>query len=124
LRIRVEVDGAGADLPSQITVQIRTQEPNLRRIGKSSMMNAYRAALVRQGNTSTYTGSVALSNLTTFMQGDQMLEVATVVREQGTSDGKFRKRLQSKWAIRGAAVVPDKGKGAITGGVKNDQPDA
>jgi hypothetical protein len=81
--------------------------------------------LLREPKTPRYKGSLGVSKLGAFLRPDDVPEVATVVREGGTSDAMFRKPLvDAGWALRGVAVQPDMGHPAITGGLKNDQPDA
>ena len=128
LYVRVELAGEGVPddkMPAQITVDVRMLEPGRRRIGKSSMMSTCPMTLNRQAKSPLYRSSIPLSRLATFRKPDTTPEVATVVRENGTSDKKFRKPLvDAGWSLRGVGLQPDKGKWDITGGVKDDQPDA
>jgi hypothetical protein len=78
-----------------------------------------------EGGGPRYKGSLTRDQLGVRPRPDDLPEVATVVREGGTSDAKFRKPLlDAGWALRGVAVQPDKGHGETTGGIKDDQPDA
>src|SRR5262245_47928971 len=114
LFVRAEVAANGTadgDLPAQIAVEVRTHEPGSRRPGKGSVKTAYPLTLTRQPKTSRYQANLPLSRLAGFMKTDTTPEVATVVREGGTSDQKFRKTLaDAGWALRGGGVQPDKGK--------------
>jgi hypothetical protein len=59
------------------------------------------------------------------MKTDTIPEVATVVREGGTSDKKFRDPLfGAGWQSRGAAILADMGKPNLSGNLQKEEPDA
>jgi hypothetical protein len=128
LDVAVELDAAAAateELPAQITVEVRSHEPRTRRPGKGSLPAPVPMMLRANGNRFRYSGRLTVGQLTAALKPDGVPEIATVVREGGTSDQKFRKPLiEAGWQLRGTAVLPDKGKPVRSGGVKDDQPDA
>src|SRR5215475_12081814 len=93
LNIRVEIDATTGTIPDEIELEIRVQEPTLRRAGKSSMAGVLNATAKKSG-TLRYLATVPLASFGSFMAaGDALKEVATVVRDGGTSSRLFRSKL-------------------------------
>src|SRR5262249_12140389 len=75
-----------APIPDEVPVEVRVLEPQLRRAGMSSMKGSLNTKARRKAGTRMYLASVALSSFAKFMMaGDSLKEVATVVRDGGTS---------------------------------------
>jgi hypothetical protein len=109
LNVRIELDGEEVDTedaPAQLDFTVMTFEPRHRRGNKGSMSRPLKTSAPRDGSTFTYAASVPLSTLAPFMKSaDGMREVATVIREGGTSAPKFRQPLlDAGWALRGATM--------------------
>lgn len=126
LNVRVEVEPSLDPVPAEIPVDIRMLEPALRRASKSSMSGMLRVPARRVARTRTYLARVAVSGLANLMRaGDSLKEVATVVRDGGTSARLFRSKLAGGgWAVRGAAKQAAEGKADVTGSLMDEQPDA
>jgi hypothetical protein len=126
LNARVEIEATTEPIPAEIPVEVRILEPTLRRHDMSSMKGFLPAKAQRQGGTLRYLATVPLSSLGKFMTaGDSLSEVATVVRDGGTSSMLFRSKLaRGGWAIRGAGKQAAEGKPDVTGDVLEQQPDA
>ncbi len=108
LNARVEIDATTDPLPDEIPVEVRVLEPKLRRAGMSSMKGSLNTKAQRKAGTRMYLASVALSSFAKFMTaGDSLKEVATVVRDGGTSSRLFRSKLAGGgWAVRAPASKP------------------
>src|SRR5262249_17949035 len=126
LNARVEINATTDPIPDEIPLEVRVLEPKLRRAGMSSMKGVLSTEAQREAATLRYLASVALSSFAPFMTaGDSLKEVATVVRDGGTSSRLFRSKLAGGgWAIRGFAKQAAEGKSDVTGAVADDQPDA
>jgi hypothetical protein len=126
LNARIEIDATTDPMPGEIPVEVRVLEPKLRRTGMSSMMGSLTTTAKRKAGTRMYLASVALSSFAKFMKaGDSLKEVATVVRDGGTSSRLFRSKLAGGgWAVRGAAKQAAEGRSDVTGDVMDEQPDA
>ena len=125
LNARVEIDATTGSIPDEIPIEVRVLEPSLRRAVMSSMNTALKLTAHKTG-TRTYLLSVPLSDLGKLMKaGDSLKEVATVVRDGGTSSRIFRSKLAGAgWAIRGFGKQAAEGKSGATGNVMDEQPDA
>jgi hypothetical protein len=126
LNARVEIDASTGPLPDEIPIEVRILEPKLRRAGKSSMTGSLNTSAKRKAGTQVYLASVTLSSFVKFMvAGDALKEVATVVRDGGTSSRLFRSKLAGGgWAVRGASKQAAEGKSDLTGDLMDEQPDA
>jgi hypothetical protein len=126
LNARIELDASTDPMPDEIPVEVRVLEPKLRRIGKSSMKDPLKTTAQRKAGTRMYLASVPLSSFAPFMAvGDSLKEVATVVRDGGTSSRLFRSKLAGGgWAVRGAAKQGAEGVFGATGDLNDEQPDA
>jgi hypothetical protein len=124
LNVRIEIDPT-TDPPADLPVEVRLFEPKLRRLNKSSMAGVFNTTARLQAGMNTYLVSVPLSSFAKFMaSGDSLKEVATVVRDGGTSSAKFRSRLAGGgWAVRGAGKQAGEGKPDVTGNILDEQPD-
>lgn len=116
-----------ATMPPHITVELSSRSPN--RAGGVSTLGAplkLTAARFRpetaNPNRIIYRLSHPLSALGEFLKVERRIkEVATVVRNGGTSDAEFRKAL--RWNARGIATQPT-AVGASTGSESGEIPDA
>lgn len=131
LNVTVNFEGVAAraaGIPDEIPIEVRAQEPTLRRDIMSSMKAPFKTTAKRDGSTNSYKVSVDPLDFRPLLKpGDTLLKVATVVREGGTSAVLFRSKLANGgWAVRGAAKQPgaDKDVEAVTGDPKAEQPNA
>ncbi len=123
LRVRVETDGAAA-APAKMIAQVRFRRPGQQLLAAKAPV-AFSFTLHRDKGQSTFNGMMPLNSLMPALQADETPEVATVIRQYGTSDKKFSRPLVDKgWAFHGRGVQPDAGKPPVTGGMKNEEPDA
>src|SRR5215468_7030275 len=65
LNIRVEIDATTGTIPDEIELEIRVQEPTLRRAGKSSMAGVLNATAKKSG-TLRYLATVPLASFGSF----------------------------------------------------------
>jgi hypothetical protein len=126
LNVRVELDATKAAMPTEIPLEIKIQEPTLRRPGKSSTSMTFPATAKSTSSARTYLATVAISSFAKFMTaGDSLKEVATVVRDGGTSSRLFRSKLAGAgWGVRGAGKQAAEGRSDPTGSIADEQPDA
>jgi hypothetical protein len=130
LNVEVELDGPAASLPAEIPIEVRVIEPVLHRADMSSMTamkGPLKSTARREPPAPIYTAfGIDLSSFTELSKSpDTLLEVATVVRDEGTSAGKFRSALVNNgWAWRGAAKQAAAGKVGSTGDMTKEEPDA
>jgi hypothetical protein len=127
LNVRVELEAATGTVPDEVPIEVRVLEPKHHRDEQSSMKDPpLKAKARRKAGTLTYTAGLALSSFGELMKaGDSLKEVATVVRDGGTSSALFRSLLvNGGWAMRGAAKQAAEGKADVTGDLGEEQPDA
>lgn len=128
LNVRVEIDLRGvatAALPDKIPAEVRFRDPGQHPPPAPGSLPDAKFTLHRAKPASDYAADVSLAKLSHLMKPDTVPEVATVVREGGTSDKLFRDPLLGAgWNSRGSAIVPDKGKPDLSGDLQNEQPDA
>jgi hypothetical protein len=126
LNVRLEFEGGPASgLPDKIPAQVRFRAPGAPKpIGAATAPDA-KFTLHRAKPGLEYRADLPLTKLLFLMKQDTIPEVATVVREGGTSDKKFRDPLiGASWNSRGTAIQPDKGKANLSGDLRLEQPDA
>lgn len=118
--------------PPTLSVSLRSRPPD-RLPGRATLDPAVTVALTRTGpdpadaSRSVYRVSVPLPTLGDFLSVERRFpEVATIVRDGGTSDAEFRRGLNSgaaTWAPRGVARQPTR-VGVSTGSVADERADA
>jgi hypothetical protein len=127
LNIRLEIDASeGFTAADPFQVRIMTREPTRKERGNGSMSSPLMVPLDLDAKTGVFKATVPLDKLAIARDmPDQVPEVATVVRDGGTSDAIFRSTLEGKgWQLRGAAVQPAKGQPNWTPDLIHERPDA
>jgi hypothetical protein len=136
LNVRIELGAVGADpadAPEEIPFQVMSFEPGYapplrargqRRPDKSTMTSPVTRTAKRQDSGLVYEASPSLYILAPFMKAvDSLVEIATVRRDGGTSDGYILNEMPN-WARRGSGVQPTDSGGPVTGDPQLEQPDA
>jgi hypothetical protein len=128
LKVRAEIDLRGvaaASLPDKIPAAVRFRDPGVHAPLASNGLPDAKFTLHRVKPATDYVADVSLAKLSFQMKTDTVREVATIVREGGTSDKNFRDPLiGAGWNSRGSATVADKGKPNLSGSLQDEQPDA
>jgi peptidoglycan hydrolase-like protein with peptidoglycan-binding domain len=128
--LNLELTASGlppATMPSLIGVELLSRPPN-RAVGAATLGAAARFEALRfrpdpaVPNRIVYRFSLPLNSIGAFLKVERSLkEMATVVRNGGTSDAEFRAALG--WNIRGIATQPVAA-GTTTGSESGEIPDA
>ena len=123
--VNIEVEVEGTEFPAEIEVTIKTREPGNKFSKRGTVKTPVSVKLKRAGSSVWYLKQIPLKEIATFWQAEMgILEVATVVRADGTSDGKFRgPLLNNGWSLRGIGKQP-RSPGGDTGNDSVEQPDA
>ena len=119
--VNVLVEMTGDDLPDWVEVKLESRVPN-RLAGPTTLTCPVFWKLPRVGTTRSYFVSRPVSALGSFLdvRTPATLKLATVHRQDGTSDGAFR--AAGPWVMRGVGVQPSK-LGGDTGNLVAEVPD-
>ena len=123
-KINIQIEGKFLNLPSltvQLTTRVANKESGATSVTPPKLVNVPKDNAASGANHTVYRLALTIADYDYPPTRSSILEVATIVRPGGTSDGFFREALG--WAPRGIGTLPG-AVGDVTGNEAAEVPDA